>query len=156
MNAVVSPAVVEVRRVINAPPAMLFAAWLDAASVGIWLCPFDGTHTDATIDARVGGEYKFDMHTPRGVVAHHGKYVLIEPDSKLVFTWNSPHTGGESLVTVSFTPVKGGTEVFLLHEKLPADKVNAHNEGWSSGLDKLATFAQEHARPGAASKGVAR
>ena len=145
MNAVVSPAVVEVRRVINAPPAALFEAWLDPASVGIWLCPFDGTHTDATIDARVGGDYTFDMHTPRGVMHHHGKYVVIEPNSALAFTWNSPHTGGDSLVTVTFTPVKGGTELFLLHEKLPADKIDAHTGGWNSGLDKLVTFVEGRA-----------
>ena len=34
MNAVVSPAVVEVRRVIAASPAALFAAWFDPEAVG--------------------------------------------------------------------------------------------------------------------------
>ncbi len=142
MNAVVSPAVVEVRRTIKATPAALFQAWLEPASIGTWMRPFDGTQTDATIDARVGGGYTLNMHTPRGVVAHHGEYVLIEPNAKLVFTWNSPHTGGDSLVTVTFTPVKGGTELVLVHEKLPADKVSPHNDGWNSGLDKLVAFAE--------------
>ncbi len=142
MSADTSPAVVEVRRVIAAPPAVLFAAWLDAASIAIWMRPLDISQTDATIDARVGGEYKLNMHTSSGVVNHHGKYVVIEPNSKLVFTWNSPHTGGETLVTVTFTPVEGGTEVFLLHEKLPTDQVQGHNGGWTSGMDKLAAFAE--------------
>ena len=35
-------------------PQVLFAAWLDAASVMQWLRPGATTHTDATIDARVG------------------------------------------------------------------------------------------------------
>lgn len=140
MNPVVSPAVVQVRRLINASPAALFAAWLDPEQVGVWLCPFDGTHTVARIDARVGGTYQFDMHTPRGVVAHHGQYVAIEPHAKLVFTWNSPHTGGDSLVTVTLAEKDGGTELVLLHEKLPSDKLDAHNNGWNSGLDKLVAF----------------
>ena len=145
MNAVVSPAVVQVRRLIKASPAKLFAAWLDPEQVGVWLCPFDGTHTVATIDARVGGAYKFDMHTPRGIVEHHGEYVEITPNSRLVFTWNSPHTGGDSLVTVTLAEKNGATELVLLHEKLPSDKLDAHNNGWNSGLDKLVAFIE--ARP---------
>ena len=144
MNAAVSPAVVEVRRVIAASPAALCAAWLDPEALGVWLCPFDGTLTVATVDARVGGGYKFDMHTPRGIVEHHGQYVEIVEDQKLVFTWNSPHTGGDSLVTVTFAPVKGGTEIVLVHEKLPSDKLQAHNGGWNSGLDKLTAYAASH------------
>jgi uncharacterized protein YndB with AHSA1/START domain len=149
MNAVVSPAVLEVRRVIAASPAALFAAWLDPKAVGTWLCPFDTTHTVASIDSRVGGRFKFDMHMPRGVVEHYGEYVEIVADRKLVFTWNSPHTGGDTLVTVSFNPVKGGTEIVLVHEKLPADKIDAHNGGWSSGLDKLVAYAASHLSSGA-------
>jgi uncharacterized protein YndB with AHSA1/START domain len=149
MNAVVSPAVVEVRRVIAASPAALFAAWLDPKAVGTWLCPFDGTHTVARIDSRVGGRFQFDMYTPRGVVEHRGEYVEIVADEKLVFTWNSPHTGGDSLVTVTFNPVKRGTEIVLVHEKLPADKLDAHNGGWNSGLDKLVAYAASHLSSGA-------
>ena len=145
MNAVVSPAVVEVRRLIKASPAALFEAWLDPEQLGVWMCPFDGTHSVATIDARVGGKYKIDMHTPRGVVEHQGEYVVIEPNSKLVFTWNSPHTGGDSLVTVTFARKNGATELVLVHEKLPSDKMDAHNNGWNSGLDKLVAFIE--ARP---------
>ena len=141
MNAVASPAVVNVRRVIDAPQQVLFDAWLDAASLGQWLRPFATSRTDATIDARVGGAYEINMHTPDGLVEHRGKYVEIDSHSKLVFTWDSPHTEGASLVTVTFTPQGKKTEVHVLHEKLPANKCDAHNAGWTSGLEKLDLFA---------------
>lgn len=141
MTAVASPAVVHVRRVIAASPQQLFEAWLDPASLAQWMRPFDTTRTDATVDARVGGAYAIHMHTPGGVVEHRGEYVAIEPHKRLVFTWNSPHTGGASLVTVTFVPQGESTEVSVLHEKLPADKLDAHNGGWTSALDKLDAFA---------------
>jgi uncharacterized protein YndB with AHSA1/START domain len=146
MNATISPAQVDLRRTIAAPPQVLFAAWLDAASVMQWLRPGATTHTDATIDARVGGAFAFDMHTPGGVVEHRGQYVEIVPHTRLVFTWNSPHAGDHgSLVTVTFTPTAGGTEVHLVHERLPEAKVSAHVGGWTDGLAGLDTFATSHA-----------
>lgn len=141
MNAVAAPAVVHVRRLIQASPQVLFEAWLDPESLSQWLRPFDTTHTDATVDARVGGQFALDMHTPGGVVEHRGEYVAIEPHTRLVFTWNSPHTDGASLVTVTFAPQGAATEVNVLHEKLPANKLEAHTGGWTSGLDKLDAFA---------------
>jgi uncharacterized protein YndB with AHSA1/START domain len=141
MNAVVAPTCVNVRRTIAAPPEVLFAAWLDAASLSQWLRPYATTRTDATVDARVGGDFALDMHTPDGVVEHRGKYLVIEPHSRLVFTWVSPHTDGESLVTVTFTPQGKATEVHLLHEKLPLNKIEAHTGGWNGGLEKLEAFA---------------
>ena len=104
MTAVASPAVVHVRRVIAASPQQLFEAWLDPASLAQWMRPFDTTRTDATVDARVGGAYAIHMHTPGGVVEHHGEYVAIEPHTRLAFTWNSPHTGGASLVSTRARP----------------------------------------------------
>lgn len=141
MSAVAAPAVVHVRRVIAASPKALFEAWLDPASLGAWMRPFDTTRTDARVDARVGGAYAIDMHTPGGIVEHRGEYVAIEPHTRLVFTWNSQHTGGASLVTVSFTAQGNGTEVHVMHGKLPADKLDAHTGGWTSALEKLQAFA---------------
>ena len=141
MNAVAAPAAVHVRRLIQASPQVLFEAWLDPQQLAQWLRPFDTSRTDASVDARVGGAYRIDMHTPGGVVEHRGEYVAIEPHTRLVFTWDSPHTDGASLVTVSFVPQGAATEVNVVHEKLPEPKRQAHRDGWTSGLEKLARFA---------------
>ena len=140
MNAVAAPAVVHVSRVIAASPQVLFEAWLDPASLSKWMRPFETSQTDATVDARVGGRFALDMHTPGGLVEHRGEYVAIEPHTRLVFTWDSPHTEGASLVTVTFVPQGDRTQVNVLHEKLPANKIEAHTGGWTSGLEKLDAF----------------
>ena len=148
MNATASPAQVDLRRTIAAPPEVLFAAWLDAASLVRWMHPGATTHTDATLDPRVGGAFAIHMHTPGGVVPHRGKYLEIVPHTRLVFTWQSPHTGGrDSLVTITFTPVGRATEIHLVHEQLPAEKVSGHLGGWTDCVAGLEEFAAVDAAP---------
>jgi len=140
MNATVSPAKVVVRRVIAAPQEVLFNAWLDAASLGAWLRPFDTIETKVTMDPVEGGAFEIVMCTPGGNVPHQGEFLVIDPHKRLVFTWISEHTYGKaSLVTVDFMPSGKSTEIVLTHEQLPDDKLAAHNGGWTSGIEKLAT-----------------
>ena len=142
MSAVAQTTNVDVRRVINAPARELFEAWLDAEALSQFM---EGSKTElrstATNDPRVGGRFHILMHTPDGTpVPHDGEYVAIEPHSRLVFTWNSPYSGGNSLVTVTFTPQGAGTEVRIVHERLPADMVGPHTGGWTEILAKLEAF----------------
>lgn len=140
MGASSSPARVHVRRRIDAPPEVLFAAWLDAASVATWMRPGSKMHSTARIDPVVGGHFQIDMHEADQVYLHRGTYVEIDPPRRLVFTWASAATGGrDSLVTVEFTPKDGLTEVALTHEQLPEDQVAAHTGGWTAILENLST-----------------
>lgn len=132
-----------VRREIAASADELFDAWLDPASLAVWMRPGDTRRTDIQVDARVGGAFEIVMHTPNGAVSHTGTYREISRPRRLVFTWNSPYAGQtDSLVTVEFHPRRGATEIVLTHEGLPnAAMVAAHNGGWS---DILALIADMH------------
>jgi uncharacterized protein YndB with AHSA1/START domain len=140
MNAVAQVPTVKVRREIAAPAAELFDAFLDPAMLAVWMRPGDTERTDATLDARVGGEFEIVMHTPKGPVPHTGAYQEITRPRRLVFTWNSPYAGSHgSLVTVDFKPTGKGTEIVITHERLPSDEmVAAHSGGWSSILEHIA------------------
>lgn len=140
MNAVAQVPTVKVRREIAAPAAELFDAFLDPAMLAVWMRPGDTERTDATLDARVGGEFEIVMHTPKGPVPHTGAYQEITRPRRLVFTWNSPYAGSHgSLVTVDFKPTGKGTEIVITHERLPSDEmVAAHSGGWSSILERIA------------------
>jgi uncharacterized protein YndB with AHSA1/START domain len=157
MGASISPASVNVRRRIAASPDVLFAAWLDPASVAAWLRPGGVSHTIARIDPVVGGSFQFDMHEPvnesqprdcgttasNNVYEHHGKYLEIDPPRRLVFTWASPATQGrDTLVTVEFTVMGGLTEVSITHEQLPENMLAAHTQGWTDGLELLAAHVE--------------
>jgi len=55
--------------------------------------------------------------------------------------WSRSHLPcevGETLITVDFNAVDGGTEVVMRHELLPTEKAAAdHTKGWTSCLNRL-------------------
>ncbi len=132
------PAVV-VRRVIEASAEDLFDAWLDPASLAVWMRPTGIARSEARTDPRVGGSYEVLMHTATGALRHTGTYRVIERPRRLVFTWSSPATQQtDSLVTVEFNATPHGTELVLTHQKLPdLAALPSHNAGWTSALALL-------------------
>ena len=129
---------VVIRRRIPVPREQVFAAWLDPKSVAQWMLPGDTAHTTVEIDARVGGKFRIVMAHGGGAVDHWGEYLVIEPPSLLQFTWISVHTNLQpSVVTIELRELEGGTELTLTHRGLPAEKVEAHRQGWSDIVRKL-------------------
>jgi uncharacterized protein YndB with AHSA1/START domain len=147
MNAVVSPAILVVRRMIPAPAEEIFDAWLDPEALAIWMRPGAVRRTTATVDARVGGRYQILMETGDRSIPHTGEYRVIDRPRRLAFTWHSPHTGGRhTLVTVDFLSSTQHTEVVITHEQLPEDEREAHRTGWTAALEKLLELYEGPAR----------
>jgi uncharacterized protein YndB with AHSA1/START domain/ketosteroid isomerase-like protein len=141
------------RKLIPAPRHDVFAAWSDPDSIRQWMCPGDVIESEAQIDFRVGGSFRIVMKSPKDDCEHTGTYQVIEPPSKLSFTWISINTDFKTtLVTVELFEREGGTELILTHERFPsADRVRQHKGGWSMIADRLA----EHFQRGAATRTVA-
>ena len=127
-----------VRRVLPAPPEVVFAAWTDAAGMRQWMSPV-GTASMA-MDLRVGGSFRLVMSGPGLDIEHSGEYLAIEPPSLLSFSWRSEFTAGrETLVTVRLAPYgQSETELTLTHELLTEDQARSHEGGWGGILDRLA------------------
>ncbi len=145
MNDVSVPKVV-LRREIAAPAKELFDAWLDPASLAVWMRPGGMPRTTAKLDPRVGGKFEIIMHAASGPIPHTGIYKEIDPPRRLVFTWNSPAAQQiDSLVTVEFRPARGATEIVLTHERLPSKESAAmHTKGWGDILELIEkTFSEE-------------
>src|SRR5689334_5508681 len=137
---------VVLERVLPAPPADVFDAWTDPAALRVFMCPtgIDRT-TVVEADARVGGRFRIIMHEGAVERVHTGEYRVVEPPSRLVFTWHSHATGLDgSLVTITLAPHPDGTRLVLVHEQLPSDDVaGRHRRGWSSIVDELAHHLKE-------------
>jgi len=132
------PAVLTVRRRIDAPADELFDAWLDPSALAQWMRPPGIERTEARLDAREGGAFEIVMHTADGPVHHSGVYRRIERPHRLVFTWVSPFTDAhETLVSVEFRADRGSTEVVVTHERLPAQWRADHEQGWAGALVQL-------------------
>ena len=126
-------------------PEKVWRAWTDPEAVKRWWGPGPGEPVSAAeLDVRVGGRFRIvfggadgSAHTCAGV------YKEVVPNRKLVFTWTWPNSTPEreSLVTLVFRVVEGGTELAFTHEQLFDEKVrDDHKRGWTSLLDKLAEF----------------
>ena len=129
-----------IRRRIAAPRERVFAAWLDPAQLARFMRPGDVTHATAEVEARVGGRFRIVMEHGRGNADHFGSYLVIEPPSRLEFTWVSGSTDGrETTVTIDLTErADGSTDLVLTHRGLPSRAAPAHEEGWGAIVDTLA------------------
>jgi uncharacterized protein YndB with AHSA1/START domain len=136
----------EIKRQIKAPRDRVYAAWTDPAQLKQWFGPEKVQTRNLIADSRVGGKFQWDLTNPEGKdMTIRGEYLELQPDKKIVFTWQwqddedwENHT---SVVTVELKDADGGTELRLIHEQLPNEESrDGHNEGWNSVLDKLGRF----------------
>jgi len=131
-----------IRRTIPLPRVKVFAAWLDVESMKVWMCPGHIISTEAQLDARVGGKFRIVMKGKDRDYEHTGEYHIIEPPSKLAFTWISDSTDDQTtLVTVELFDKGQSCELVLTHERFPRpDKIEAHRQGWGEIIDLLAKY----------------
>ena len=80
---------VQLTRVLRAPPGKVFAAWTDPALLESWWTGVGGwVDAKADVDLRVGGRYHLSMRDERGALhGIMGIYTLIAPAERLSFTW---------------------------------------------------------------------
>ncbi len=138
--AVASPSSLLISRTYPASVERVFKAWTDANQLGQWFAPTDDYTTKASVDLQVGHEYRIAI-THKGGNVHTilGTYRVIEPPSKLVYTWR--WEGGptaDTLVTVDFAPEGEATKVTITHEQFTnTEDRDKHNEGWNGCLNRL-------------------
>lgn len=131
---------VDLDKVINAPIEVVFDAWLDPKTMASFMMPMEGmVEPLVEIDASVGGQFSIIMKLEGKRLLHSGKYLEIERYTRLVFTWDSPSSPKESIVTLEFTKIdEQKTNIRLTHVKF-TDEENRkdHEGGWSGILNAL-------------------
>jgi uncharacterized protein YndB with AHSA1/START domain len=136
----------EIRRFINAPRDRVYAAWTDPEQLRQWFGPENVQTRDIIADARVSGEFRWDLINPEGEeMTMRGEFRELQSNKKIVFTWqwddDEEWKNHISVVTVELSDREGGTEVRLIHEQLPSEESrDRHSEGWNSVLEKLEKF----------------
>ena len=142
MSAVTSEGYeLSIQRTIAGSPEDVFDAWLDIEILGRWFGPSDEMNVEIKLlEPREGGKYHIAMISPEGDTYDlHGEYVRIDRPKQLVmsFYWIS-EPEQVMLTTVNFAASGDGTEIDLLHEKLPSEESReAHEMGWVGTLARL-------------------
>ena len=136
----------EIKRLIKAPRHRVYAAWTDPTQLKQWFGPENVQTNELIADARVGGEFRWDLTNSEGEeMTMRGEFRELLPGRKIVFTWqwedDEDWENHVSVVTVELDDADGGTELRLTHEKLPNEESrDGHTRGWNSALDKLEKF----------------
>ena len=136
------------RRRMPAPREIVFEAWIDPQGISQWMCPGDAVSAEAQLDVRVGGSYRIVMKSKHRQHVHIGTYQVVDPPSKLVFTWSAIEKPEEvTLVTVEFIAHGDESELVLTHERLPNSDVAARYEsGWGTIAEKFAAYLAHGSR----------
>jgi uncharacterized protein YndB with AHSA1/START domain len=139
--------VLTVRRTLSGPRDRVFAAWTRPELIGRWFFPEPGWTTTVEADVRVGGRWRLEMRDlDGGRHVQHGVYRLIEPVSRLAFTWSCEELGvADSLVTVELADRGPRTDLVLRHELLDDETTRRrHGEGWDGCLERLEELLENH------------
>jgi len=136
------PGTIRLHRVLNAPPARVFKAFLDADARAKWLPPYGFTGKVHESDARVGGKYRMSFTNFSTGTSHSfgGEYLELRPSEKLRYAdrFDDPNLPGTMEVTVTFKKVSVGTELEVIQAGIP-DVVppEACYLGWQESLEQL-------------------
>jgi len=133
---------VVVRRRMPAPREVVFEAWIDPEGIREWMCPGNTTSAEAVLDVRVGGSFRIVMKASDQDHVHIGTYQVVQPPSKLVFTWSSvDNPSAMTMVTVEFFPHGDESELVITHDKfLKPDVAKRYEGGWGTIAQKLAAY----------------
>lgn len=110
-----------ITRTVNAPAHIVFEAWTKPELLQQWWVPKSvGVFLlSCETDVRVGGQYRFVFgHGDMEPMAFFGKYLEVDPPSRLVWT-NEESEGGGPVTTVTFEE-SGGTTRMVMHELYPS------------------------------------
>ncbi len=149
-------ATTRVERYIDAPPAAVHRALLDADAVQRWMVPDAMTSEVHVFEPVEGGRFRisltYDDPTSAGKTSGHtdtfeGRFERIVPDREVVqvveFESDDADIRGVMTITYTLAADAGGTTVTGVHENLPPGVSPEDNElGWRMSLDKLAAVVE--------------
>jgi len=138
---------VRLHRVLRTKPEKVYRAFLDASALAKWLPPYGFTCNVHHLDARVGGTFRMSFHNFSSGNGHSfgGEYIELVPNERIRYTdkFEDPNLPGVLEVTVSLTPVLGGTELRVAQSVIPeAIPLEMCYLGWQESLAQLATLVE--------------
>ena len=136
------PALV-LRRTYKASRQRVFEAWTKPELAVKFLGPGDVTVPEIEMDVRTGGTYRLVMLMTDGErMTVGGTYREVRAPERLSMTWrweeDEPANELDTLLTLDFKEVAGGTELVLTHEQLASvESRDRHAHGWGLILEQL-------------------
>jgi len=116
------------------PIEQVYAAWTSSNTV---IAPA----TAMDINPVVGGHYRLVVATPGFTGRNEGKFLEVEQNSRLRYTWEWNGDGEVTEIDVIFSETDGGTQIDLSHgEFRKQESADQHSSGWDSYMKGFDAF----------------
>ena len=138
---------IRLHRVLRAPPARVYRAFLDADALAKWLPPNGFTCKVHEHDARVGGNYRMSFTNFSTGNGHSfgGTYRELIPDERIRYNDHFDDLGlpGEMTTTITLKAVSCGTDLHVMQEGVP-EVIPAEQcyMGWQESLVLLGKLVE--------------
>ena len=124
--------------IIPASPEEVYDAFIDAKKHSAF------TGAKATCDPKVGGEFTaWDGYIT-------GKNLELEKGKRILQEWTTtewPEGYPPSKLELTFTKVKGGTEITMVHHDVPEEQAEEYKQGWIDNYwEPLKDYFTKHKR----------
>ena len=138
---------VRLHRVLRAPPARVYRAFVEAGAMAKWIPPNGFTCTVHHMEAKVGGTFRMSFTNFSADKSHSfgGEYLELVPGKLIRYTdkFDDPNLPGVIEVTVSLKPVSCGTDINIVQAGIPeAIPVEMCYLGWQESLVALAQLVE--------------
>lgn len=142
-----STGTVSFHRVLRAPPARVYRAFLDPAALAKWLPPYGYTCTVHQLDATVGQGFRMSFTHFDSGQSHSfgGTYLALLPERRIRYTdrFDDPALPGEMQVSIDLVAVSCGTDLTVVQEGIPpAIPLEMCVLGWQESLAQLSRLVE--------------
>jgi uncharacterized protein YndB with AHSA1/START domain len=126
----------------DAPAERVFDAWIDPAIAGQWLFANASRPVPhVEIDARTGGEFRFENRHRGADVVQAGHYLELDRPRRIAFTLPArPQSSELTRVRVEIESEETGCRLTLVHESVLRDEASRVEGRWAGMLYGLATI----------------
>ncbi len=113
-------------KILAFPISTVYRAWVSSDTV---IPPA----TAMDIDPKVGGHYRLIINTPDFKSRCEGVFSVVEPENRIVYSWQWEGDDNATQIEVQFTEIPAGTKVVLTHSGFSDEQSRSnHAHGWDS------------------------
>jgi uncharacterized protein YndB with AHSA1/START domain len=137
---------IDLHRSFDVPVSKVYEAWASSDAIKNWFGPVGCTVISAEWEPATGQPFRIAVNSDEmGEMAAVGTFLEVDPDKKMVLSWNweGDPAENESRLTLIFSQSGEKSVLRLVHDGfIQKDSRDHHEIGWNGTLDKFAALLE--------------